>query len=226
MKRLAAPKAIPITDRKEKTWLLKASPGPHCKESAVPLLVLMRDMLKVAETAREIKKAITGRLVSVDGKIRTDVAFPVGLMDYVSFADKRYRIMVDSKARLMPVEISDGETKKKIMKVIGKNTIKKGKIMIMLHNGRTMLADNNVNVGDSLIISVPGFKIEKVLKLEKGTNCLIVEGKHAGMVAKLEEIIERKGSMDAEAKLSSPEGEFITVAKYLFVVDDSIKGAA
>jgi len=226
MKRLAAPKVIPITDRKERTWMINPSPGPHRKDASMPLLVLMRDVLKVAETAREIKKAVTGRMISVDGKIRTDVAFPVGLMDYVTFADKRYRISVDSKARLVPMEVSESETKKKIMKVVGKNTIKKGKIMIMLHNGRTMLADNNIKVGDSLVLSVPEFKIEKVLKLEKGTNCLIVEGKHAGTVAKLEEIIERKGSMGSEAKLSGPEGEFITVARYLFVVDDSVKGAA
>ncbi len=112
------------------------------------------------------------------------------------------------------------------MKVVGKNTIKKGKIMIRLHDGRVMLADNNIKVGDSLILSIPEFKIEKVLKLEKSAKCLIVEGKHAGTIATLEEIIERKGSMGAEAKLSGPEGEFITVAKYLFVVDDSIKGAA
>lgn len=226
MKRLAAPKVIPITDRKERTWMINPSPGPHSKDASMPLLVLMRDVLKVAETAKEIKKAVTGRMVSVDGKIRTDVAFPVGLMDYVTFADKKYRITVDSKARLVPVEISESEAKKKIMKVVGKNTITKGKIMIRLHNGRTMLADNNVKVGDSLVLSVPEFKIEKILKLEKGTKCLIVEGKHAGTVAKLEEIIERKGSMGSEAKLSGPEGEFITVARYLFVVDDSVKGAA
>ena len=50
---------------------------------------------------------------------------------------------------------------------------------------------------------------------------MITEGKHAGTIAKLVDIIERQEGKPAEAKLDSKDGEFITVAKYLFVVDFS-----
>jgi small subunit ribosomal protein S4e len=228
LKRLAAPKALPITDKKAHTWIIHASPGPHSKRVAIPLTVLLRDVLHVASTMREIKKALNARVITIDGTVRTDGAYPVGLMDAVAFADKSYRVLVDSKSRLMPVEIPADDRKKKIMKVVGKYTAKGGKISLRLHDGRVMSADNNVKVGDSLVLSLPGYKIEKVLKLEKGARCLVQEGKHAGVVAKLDDLIVRREGKDTEAKLSGEGGEFTTVAKYLFVVDDSfnIKGAS
>lgn len=225
MKRIAAPKAVPITNKKAHTWMVNPSPGPHSKRAAVPLVVLLRDVLKVAETAREIEKMLAARKITVDGIVRTDSAFPIGFMDTFSFADKTYRLVVDFKARLVPVE--EAHPQEKIFKVVGKVVVKGGKIMLHLHDGRILFADNNVRVGDSLILSIPEYKVQKVLKLEKGARCVIREGKHAGTIAKLEEIIERKDGKDYEAKLSSEkEGQFITVAKYLFVVDDSFKGAS
>jgi small subunit ribosomal protein S4e len=223
LKRLAAPKAVPVTDKKEHTWMISSTPGPHSKRASVPLMVMLRDVLKLAETAGEIKKMLAQRKISVDGKIVTDDGYPVGFMDTVSFADKVYRVQVDSKTRLVPVEIDAGDAKKKLMKVVGKTTVKGGKITLRLHDGRTLPGDNNVLVGDSLIVSVPEFKLEKVLKLAKGAKCLIREGKHAGTVATLQELIMRGEGKDNEAKL---KGEFITVAKYLFVVDDGFKGVA
>jgi len=226
LKRIAAPKAIPISNKKEYTWMKNPAPGPHSKKECVPLIVLLRDVLKVAQTAGEIRKVLAARKIFVDGKVRTDEAFPVGMMDVISFADKTYRIVVDHKTRLVPVEISKTDSQKKIMKVTGKSVLKGKKISVMFHDGRTMLSDNNVRVGDSVVLQVPSFKMEKLLKLEKGAICLIREGKHAGTVAKLEEIIQRKEGKDPEARLSGADGEFITVAKYLFVVDDSFKGAS
>jgi ribosomal protein S4E len=48
-----------------------------------------------------------------------------------------------------------------------------------------------------------------------------MEGKHAGSIVKLKEIIERKGGKPSEALVSDKSEEFITVAKYLFVVDEA-----
>lgn len=225
LKRMSAQKSLPIRNKKEHTWIINPTPGPHAKRAAIPLTVLLRDVLGIAKSANEIKKMVSTRKISVDGTARADPSFPVGFMDIVSFADKNYRIGVDSKARLVPIELPASESGRKIMKVVGKNSVPGGKFMIRLHNGRVMGADNNIRVGDSVIVSVPAWKLEKVLKLDKGARCLIREGKHAGLVAKLDSIIERKEGRDFEAKLSGDHGEFITVAKYLFVVDDSYKGA-
>ncbi len=227
LKRIAVPKAIPITNKKEKTWIINHSPGPHSKRSSIPLAVLMREILGFAKTAREVKKILNARLVQVDGKVVVEPAYPVGLFDVIHFSklEKSYQINVDGKARLTPVEVAS-KSDKKILKVLGKNVLPKAKVNLSLHDGKNIFADNHVKVGDSVMLNLKDKKIEKILKLEKGATCLIIEGKHAGTVAKLEGIIERKEGKPSEAKLSYKDGEFITVAKYLFVVDDHFVGVS
>jgi small subunit ribosomal protein S4e len=220
LKRIAAPKAVPVTDRKAKTWMIKTAPGPHPKKHAICIAVLLRDIIGAVKDAREAGRALSRRLVTVDGKARTDPKFPVGLMDVVSFADKSYSMVVDWKGRLVPVEIKSERASSKILKVVGKRTVQGGKICISFHDGRNMLADNNVKVGDSIIVSLPKVSMVKHLKSEKGARCLVSEGKHAGKIVKLKEIIQRKGSKPSEALVESEGGEFITVAKYLVVVDE------
>lgn len=222
-KRIAIPKVIPISNKKASKFMMTTAPGPHQKNKSVPLGVLLRDVLGVTKSAAETRKVLNGKQVFVDGTMRRDERFPIGIMDSVSIpkAEKAYRIVVNKKGQLVPVEAKGGS--KKIAKITGKNTVKGGKINVTLHDGRNILADNKLKVGDSVIVSVPKTKIEKVLKLDEGAKCLITDGKHAGTIATLQKIIEREGEYP-EAKLKGAE-EFITLAKYLFVVDDSYEGA-
>ncbi|MBI2079948.1 30S ribosomal protein S4e [Candidatus Micrarchaeota archaeon] len=225
-KRLAAEKSLFITDKKENTWLITSSPGAHPKSESIPLSVLLRDILKVAKSASEAKKITSNHLVSVDGKSISDEAFPVGFMDVVSFtsADKHFRLLVDHKGRLAPIEIQKNEVDKKILKIVKKHVAPKKKIILTSHDGRNIIADNNIRVGDSVIFDITSSKVSDTLKLQKGARCLIREGKHAGSVAKLEEFIQRKEGKESEARMSSKDGEFVTVAKYLFVVNETVKG--
>jgi small subunit ribosomal protein S4e len=206
--------------------MIRHSPGPHPKKNSIPLAVLVRDVLRLAPTLREVRQILNGRMLLVDGKVRVDEKFPVGLMDVISFpkAEKYFRIMVDSKARLVPVEIKKDAASMKILRVVGKNTIRGGKLNYALHDGRNLLGDNHVRVGDSIVVSLPEAKLKTHLKRDKGSKCLIMEGKHAGSVVKLKEIIERKGGKPNEALVSGKSEEFITVAKYLFVVDEGFSG--
>ncbi|MDD5337259.1 MAG: 30S ribosomal protein S4e [Candidatus ainarchaeum sp.] len=221
-KRIAISKAIPVSDKKAHTFMVGTNPGPHPKSMAIPLGVLLREVLGVTMTAAENRKVLNSRSVLVDGKARREPKFPVGLMDIVSFpkVNKSYRIIVNKKSQLIPLEIKHSSVK--IGKVVGKHTVRGGKLTITLHDGRNIIADNNVRVGDSVIISVPDQKITKMLKFEPGARCLVMEGPHAGIIANLGELIKREGSPQ-EAKLKGAE-EFVTVAKYLFVVDESYEG--
>ena len=67
--------------RKSKHLSPNTSPGPHQKALSIPLTVLIRDVLKLAKTAKEARTAIVGGGVIVDGIARRDPNFPVGLMD-------------------------------------------------------------------------------------------------------------------------------------------------
>ena len=55
--RHAAPAFWPIL-RKEWRWAVKPSPGPHSIERCLPLLIIVRDILGYAKTAREARKII------------------------------------------------------------------------------------------------------------------------------------------------------------------------
>jgi small subunit ribosomal protein S4e len=225
MKRLASPKAVLVHDRKDTKWIINTAPGPHPKKHAIPLGVLLRDVLGVATTAREAGRALAGRMVLVDGKVRTDAKFPVGLMDVISLPkmELHYRMMVDNKGRLIAVKVGKADASHKLLKVVGKHTVSGGKHNLSFHDGKNMLGDNHVRVGDSVIVSLPDAGLKSHLKREKGSRCLIMEGKHAGSIVKLKDIIVRKGGKPNEALVVQDGSEFITVAKYLFVVDDSFK---
>jgi len=125
---------------------------------------------------------------------------------------------LDKFGKLRAKEIKEGKIK--IGKVIKKTAVKKGKITITLHDGKTIIADNNVKPGDSVIISLPENKINKLLKLENGAKCYIMDGKHIGHIGELKEIIKTETSKQKIAKLNADGEEIITVAEYLFVVDD------
>ena len=221
-KRVAVPKSIPITNKKENTWAIKSYPGPHNGLHCIPLGMLLRDILKVTKTAKETTRVLTNRLVKVDGKVRVEAKFPVGLMDVIEFSGSQYRMVVKEKGRLYPVEVGKDETGTKILKVVKKHTQKGNKIVLTFHDGKVAFGDNNIKVGDSVVFDISGKKIKSVLKLDKGANCLLIEGKHSGLLAKLQEISEKEGTKP-QATLKADKGELITVAEYLLVVDDSFK---
>ena len=55
MKRLAMPRTWAIP-RKVHVWAAKQTPGAHSVEDSMPAGMVLRDMLKVCDTAREAKK--------------------------------------------------------------------------------------------------------------------------------------------------------------------------
>ncbi|MFN7990542.1 MAG: 30S ribosomal protein S4e [Candidatus Micrarchaeia archaeon] len=225
LKRLASPKSIPVTDKKDRKWMIRHAPGPHAKKYSIPLGVLVRDVLKLAQTLREVRKMLSNRMVEIDGKPRTDEKFPVGLMDVVSFpkGEMHFRMLIDNHSRLIPKEISKDEAKHKLVRIVRKYTLPGGKLSVTFHDGKNMISDNHLHVGDSAVVSLPVAKLKTHLKREIGARCLVVEGKHAGSIVKLKEIIERKGGKASEALVQDKAEEFITVAKYLFVIDEGFK---
>ena len=78
LKRYKAPKTWPIHP-KEKTWTVKPAAGPHAIEDSLSLLVVVRDILGIADNAREAKRIINSGNVLIDGRVKKDYKYPVGL---------------------------------------------------------------------------------------------------------------------------------------------------
>ena len=218
-KRIAVPKTIPVHDKKHRPWFPATRPGPHPKGNSIPLSVLLRDVLGFVETAKEAKIVLNEGKVLVDGKIRKDPRFPVGLMDIISIPsmDKYYMIVVH-RGRLVPKEIDKKDTSEKLLKITSKTTVKAGKIALGFHDGRTYLGDNNMRVGDTVHFDLKNKKVLKIERLSKNVTCLITDGKHAGKEGVLMELFEPAPGRPAEALIHTPEGDVRTLAKYLFVL--------
>lgn len=219
-KRLNAPRVAVLPNKKINKFLINTRAGPHKKDESVPLTVLIRDMLGLAQSAKEAKKIIQQGLVTIDGRKVTDEKRPVGLMDVVSFPAQKsnYILYIGRKNKLRSKEISDTKAKTKICKVVGKKAGKKGEIIVTLHDGKNIIVDNNIKVGDSVVLSLPSLKVTKLLKLEKGTNCYIMKGKHVGDVAQLQDFVQ--SGRTKQVILKTGENEFRTIVDYLFVLDD------
>lgn len=214
-KRLSAPKTIKVP-RKEKKWLTSASPGPHDK-SSVPLIVVVRDLLGIADTGREAKKAITSGEVLVDGTPRKDHRFPLGLFDVVSVPsmEKGYRILFDEQGRYTPKEVEDDNLK--VYKITGKTMVKGGKEQLNLFDGSNLIA-SGYNVKDSILVELPEKQIVDHLKFEEGALVMITGGTHAGEMGKLKKYRVMKGPSANLVTVEGEDKEYTTIEDYVFVI--------
>ena len=222
---MASGKLLPIL-RKSHKFLKKSSAGRHKSAESMPLLALLRDVLAVAASKREAKTILTAGDVLVDGVIRRDEGFPVGLMDIVALPKLglNFRIAITGgKLSLQP--ISAAEAGVKLCKVVGKKLVSGGRIQLSFHDGRSHLTEkeeDRFSLGDTVKLGLPKQSIKGFLKLEKGAKCYVHAGKHAGETAVLDKILERAGSTSNEVRLKSADGrEIVTRKDYVLVVDDS-----
>jgi len=191
LKRQMAPQFWGIT-RKNKRFVITVRPGPHKKNYSVPTAVFLRDTLKIVSSLREAKTAIYSGKVKIDGVVRKSLHHAIGLMDVVELENISdiYRLVPSEKKLLKPIKINESEKSKKLVRVVSKTTINKGKMQIGFHDGRSTILDTKVNVGDSCLIQIPDQKILEVIKLEAGYQCLVTHGSNTGQIGKIETIEE------------------------------------
>ena len=213
LKRIASPRTW-IINRKNNKYIMKPNAGAHSLENGLALGLIMRDNLKLAFTMNEVRKILNGKEILVDGKRRKDPRFIVGLFDVVSIPTlkKSFRLIFDKKGRIIVNEINDKESLIKVSKVIGKTILAKGKIQLNLHDGKNILSDANVKVGDSVVLSLPDLKIKEVLPLKEGVTIFLTKGKHGGSVGTHKEIKNNEATYSADGK------DVETAKSYLFVV--------
>lgn len=203
LKRQMAPMFWGIS-RKKPRFVTTVRPGPHSKHFAIPSLVFLRDKLKLVKTAREAEYAIYSGKVKVDGVIRKSIHHGIGLMDVVELdgVQDTYRMVPKEGHLLEPIKIKDSEKSLKLVKVISKTTIKNNKTQLGFHDGRSLVFDGKVNVGDSCLMQVPEQKINEVIKLEKGATVIVTKGVNAGQLAQVKEIKEGTFVLPKRALLS------------------------
>ena len=178
----------------------------HATSKGISLLFLLRDVLKIAKTKKEVRFMALNGLVKVNNKVRKNENFPLQVFDVINLekAKKNYRLeIVNRKFSLK--EISDKEANEKVVKIIGKKTLGKNKIQINLDDGQNMVTKEKFSVGDSVVLNTVESKIVNILPLKEGANVEIISGKHAGEKGKLVGFEELVRGKNYRVKLESLE---------------------
>lgn len=211
LKRLEAPKWWPI-ERKTKKFI--ASPrGPHPKNLSLPLVVLIRDIFKLADKEKEAKSVIKKGEVLIDSRKIKDPNFGIGVFDVVEIPTLKKAWRAIPKNGLSFIEIPETEKKLKICKIIDKKILKGNKIQLNLSDGRNILTNEKYSTQDSLLIELPEQKIVEHIKLEKGSFAMILGGKNAGRIDKIKEIEKDRIWLGNESMFEIPKELLIVVGK-------------
>ena len=219
LKRQMAPLFWGIT-RKSKRFVITVRPGSHPKNNSIPTAVFLRDTLKIVTTLREAKSVIYGGKVSVDGVKRKSLHHSIGLMDVIELENipDVYRLVPQDGKVLKPLKIDQSEKTKKLSKVTSKTSIKDGKTQLGFHDGRSMISDTAVNVGDSCLIEIPKQKILDVVKLEQGCQAIIIRGVNAGQIGTVDKIEEGTFSLPRRVLLALGERKIQIPTDIIMVV--------
>jgi small subunit ribosomal protein S4e len=233
LKRKPAPRFWPI-HRKEFTWVVRPSPGPHSLQNCLPLAVVLRDILGLAQTRKEAKTIVSQGKVYVDGKVRHKDNFPIGLMDVVSIpdADKNFRIL-PSKKGLFLHPISKEEASFKLCRIEDRTIIKNGHVQLNLHDGSNLLvkvAESENEKGDvhktldTIRLSLPEKQILEYIKMKEKGFAIITGGKNIGKYGKIVEIgkAEGKKRRNAFVTIEDAKGnQYQTILNFIFTAGET-----
>lgn len=218
-KRLSSPANLKLP-RKTAPWIVKPAPGPHPADECLPLSILVRDYLEFARTFREARKILSEGQVQVNGKTRKDPKFPIGLMDVVQIPEinGNWRLIFDRRGHLVPYEIPEKETKFKLCKVVGKNTVKNGRVQVSFHDGRTSIGGFEDTTPSNVVkLELPDGKILDQFSLEKGKPAFVTGGGNVGRLGVISKIGEEVPSTDMVG-LDVGDESFLVPKNHVFVV--------
>ncbi len=228
LKRLPAPKHWPIK-RKMAKFTTKPRPGPHAKEDCFTLAVVLREVLGHAEIMREAKAILSSGQVVVDGRIRKDPRYPVGIMDVIEIKNEGvlYRILPKQKGGLRLHQIKETESKFKLCRVEKKMMTHGGRLQMTLHDGRNVLLPKEQKTSeyttlDTLKISLPDQEVLGKISLKEGAIALVTKGRNVGIQGKIVEINRRFGTHASTVTIEDSGGERLqTALEYVFVVGEN-----
>lgn len=216
IKRLAAPKTWPI-NKKTNIWITKPSPGPHKLSRCFSIETLLKEILKVCRTSKEVKYILTNGLVKIENKVRKSRKFPVGLMDVVTFNNNSYRILLNKKGKLVPIKIDKKEENIRLRKIIGKTSLKKNKLQINLSDGGNFISDKkDFKINDTLVFVDE--KLKEKLEFKEGYIVYIVGGKQIGKVGIIKKIEKPKNLQPRKIIFNDGKLDLKTLKDFAFVI--------
>lgn len=213
LKRQEVPKSWP-TKRKGSAFVVR--PLSNLKKG-LPILVVIRDMLNLAQNRKEVKTAKHMKNILLNGKIVKDERQGMVLFDVLTIVPSRksYRLILSHKGKFDIEEIKELEANKKIAKIVNKKILNGKKVQLNLSDGRNYLSNIKCKTNDSALINFKENKIEKCLEFKEKANVFIFSGKHAGTQGAIEKLkLERK-----MVSVKTKEDKLNVLIKQLMVIE-------
>lgn len=193
------------------------------------MVMVIREILGFARTSREAARIVNSGKVRVDGVVRREHRFPVGLMDVLKIegASDIFRLVPKHHKGLVPSPIDQKEAEFKLCKIVGKRTILGGKTQISLHDGRNMIIQARESrpkeaeeyaVGATIQLGLRDRKIMGQIPFQRGAMGLVVNGQNLGLLGKIETISEGTHARQKTVMIETQGGSFETPAAYVIPV--------
>ena len=224
LKRIHAPKSWMLS-KVGGIWATKPSQGPHKLRECIPLNLLLRTKLRLAMNAKEAKQIVNAKEgnIAINGKIRKDHKFPVGIMDIVQVikTNSYYRVNYDCKGRWRLVKISKEDAKYKLCKVTKRIMGPNKSPVITTSDGRTLRFPNpNIKQNDTIKLNLETNQIVDYYKYKIGAQVLIVGGNNIGRVGQIEKIEKHPGSYEIVYIKDTAGKLFSTRLTNIFITGD------
>ena len=168
--------------------------------------------------------------VKVDGRIRRDSKYPVGLMDVLEIPDAKstFRMVPFPAKGLSLLKTTKDESGFKLCLIEDKRSLNTGRVQLNLSDGRNIaLGEETTSTGgtyavrDTVQVAVPNQKILGHIKFEEGKYGLVVAGRNIGRHGKILEISKAAASSLGTVTIQDAQGEtFRTVSEYVYAIGD------
>ncbi|MCW1297246.1 MAG: hypothetical protein QW061_01075 [Candidatus Rehaiarchaeum fermentans] len=171
--------------RKLFKYISKPLPGPHRKSESITLLSFLRDVLRIAENAREVKYLLNTHVVKVNGKIMKEPKANIGFSDIVEINKDIYLVWLDSFGKFIAKKI---DFPLKFEKIVRIDKYKGGFNVYRMHDGFNLvdkLNSINAKVNDTLVINKADKKIQKIIPFSVGKKVIVFRGKKLGIQGEL-----------------------------------------
>lgn len=214
IKRQTISKLWPVPRKARTTYVVTPN---FNQEKGLPILVVLRDILKVASNRKEVKQIIHDKNLLMNSKLVVDEKNSVVLFDTLTFvpSKKSFRLELSTNGKFDFVEIKENEAGKKISKIVDKKILRGKKVQLNFGDGRNILSNEKCNINDSAVLNFQSKKVEKIIPMKEKSKVLISEGKHIGVKGIIEEILREKKM----AKISAEGKEFSVLIKQLIAIE-------
>ncbi len=228
-KRLSAPITYAIK-RKHGKFTIRPHPTRGSYETAIPLGIVLREILGYAKTLNEVKKILAKKVVKVDGKVRTDYKFAIGPMDVLEITKTQefFRLVPYKGKRLYTLHpITEEKAKLKILQVKKKNSLRGRLTQFTFHDGRTLAVNSSeettipvqeISPKDSILFNLETNEVVEHYPFAEGNFGLITGGRHVGLQGTITEIESQLGRKMRTITLQTEEGEIKTSDTHIFIV--------